>query len=138
MDIMFEYQVYHEDYHNAGLVSSEIKKYLTQIGLSPRLIRKIVICCYEAEMNLVIHSLGGFIKLFIDKEKIRLLSEDTGPGIEDIELAMKEGYSTASQSVRERGFGAGMGLPNMKKNSDVMKITSSPNGTIVILSWVIE
>lgn len=137
MTVTFDFNVYHEDYHNAGVASSEIKKYLTQIGLNPQLIRRIVICSYEAEMNVVIHSYGGKMVLSIDDNEIKLEVTDTGPGIPDIELAMQEGYSTAPLSARERGFGAGMGLPNMKKNADTFEIASSPQGTIVRLAWVI-
>ncbi|NLG81699.1 MAG: anti-sigma regulatory factor [Bacilli bacterium] len=137
MTVSFEFAVYHEDYHNAGVASSEIKKYLTQIGLDPQLIRRIVICSYEAEMNVVIHSYGGKMVLLIDDNEIRLEIADKGPGIPNIELAMQEGYSTAPLSARERGFGAGMGLPNMKKNADVFEIASSPQGTVVKLAWVI-
>ncbi len=138
MNIDFEINIYHEDYHNAGSASSEIKKYLTQLGLNPKFIRKIVISSYEAEMNIVIHSLGGKLKLDIIGNHIILTSIDKGPGIRDIKMALTEGFSTASKKVREMGFGAGMGLPNMKKNSDKFEIKSSPKGTIVRLSWVIE
>ncbi|HEY8364090.1 MAG TPA: ATP-binding protein [Haloplasmataceae bacterium] len=138
MKINFDFPVYHNDYQNAGIASSEIKKILTQVGLPFRLIRKIVISSYEAEMNLVIHSNGGKLKLEIDQESVVLISEDCGPGIADIELALSEGYSTADAYAREMGFGAGMGLPNMKKNSDFFDIKSSPDGTIVYLSWVIK
>lgn len=137
MEVKYEFDVYPSDFQNAGNASSEIKKYLTQIGYPHKLIRKIVICAYEAEMNIVIHSYGGKLKLFLGDDKIILISEDIGPGIKDIDLALLEGYSTASQSVREMGFGAGMGLPNMKKNSDVFEIESSNEQTIVKLSWVI-
>lgn len=137
MNIKFEFDIYHDDYQRAGSASSEIKKYLAQIGLPPILIRKIVISSYEAEMNVVIHSYGGKLKLEIEDDRISLTSVDTGPGIENIDLALTEGYSTATQKVREMGFGAGMGLPNMKKNSDTLVIESSPKGSIVKLSWVI-
>jgi len=137
MNITFEFDIYHDDYQNAGSASSDVKKYLTQIGLPPKMIRRIVISSYEAEMNIVIHSNGGKIMLVIEDNKINLTSIDTGPGIPDIALALTEGFSTAPQMVREMGFGAGMGLPNMKKNSDIFKIKSSPKGTIVELAWVI-
>jgi len=137
MEINYEFDVYPSDFQNAGKASSEIKKYLTQIGYSQKLIRKIVICAYESEMNIVIHSYGGKLKLLLYDNKIILVSEDKGPGIKDIDLALLEGYSTASQSIREMGFGAGMGLPNMKKNSDVFEINSTNKQTTVKLSWVI-
>lgn len=137
MEINYEFEVYASDFQNAGKASSEIKKYLMQIGYPQKLIRKIVICAYEAEMNIVIHSYGGKLQLFLGDNKITLISQDTGPGIKDIDKALLEGYSTASESVREMGFGAGMGLPNMKKNSDVFEISSNEKETIVKLSWVI-
>ncbi len=138
MSIKFEFDIFREDYHHAGSASSDIKKYLNQVGILPQVIRRIVISSYEAEMNLVIHSLGGKLILEIEENLIRLTSADKGPGIQDIELALTPGFSTANQKIREMGFGAGMGLPNMKKNSDTFSISSNPKGTIVILSWVIE
>ena len=109
----------------AGNVSSKIKKILQSIGLENSLIRKISIATYEAEMNLVIHSLGGNIKAYIDENKVTIEVEDTGPGIKDIDLAMTEGYSTATNEIREMGFGAGMGLPNIKRCSDEFQISST-------------
>ncbi len=109
----------------AGNASSKIKKILQSIGLENSLIRKISIATYEAEMNLVIHSLGGNIKAYIDENKVTIEVEDTGPGIKDIDLAMTEGYSTATNEIREMGFGAGMGLPNIKRCSDEFQISST-------------
>lgn len=138
MDITYDFEVYANDYQNAGNASSEIKKYLMQIGFTTKFIRKIVICAYEAEMNIVIHSLGGKLTITIDNKKISLTSTDKGPGIKDLDLALSEGYSTATEAVREMGFGAGMGLPNMKKNCKFFEIDSSSKGTIVKLSWEIK
>lgn len=127
--IKFEFSVYNEDYIRAGSASSEIKKYLIQLGIDRKLTRKVVIASYEAEMNIVIHSVGGHITLEIKRNQIILNSSDQGPGIEDIELALTPGYSTANKKAREMGFGAGMGLPNMKKNADDFSINSTPLGT---------
>ena len=110
---------------------------MSQRGLSRELIRKIVICSYEAEVNLVIHSLGGDIELEISNSAIHLYSIDQGPGIENINLAMKAGFSTASEKAREMGFGAGMGLPNMKKHSDEFEIKSSNGGTFIRMTYFI-
>ena len=108
----------------AGEASGEVKKVLKKIGIASAVIRKIAIAMYEAEMNMVIHACGGEINVEISKNKIYVVLEDVGPGIPDIELAMKEGYSTATHAIREMGFGAGMGLPNMKRYSDELKVTS--------------
>ncbi|MEE1236715.1 MAG: anti-sigma regulatory factor [Turicibacter sp.] len=136
--VMFRFKVKAGDFLNAGRVSSEIKKYLMQLGLNHGLIRKVIICAYEAEINLVIHSVGGEIKLEITDSMIHLFSKDEGPGICDIEQAMKEGYSTASEKAREMGFGAGMGLPNMKKQADSFDIKSSRNGTSIHMTYLIN
>lgn len=124
-----KYTVHAGDYAAAGEVSASIKQILKKIGLSSELIRRISIAAYEAELNMVIHSKGGEIGLQISPKMVTLNCADTGPGIDDISLAMKEGYSTAPESVRMMGFGAGMGLPNIKKNSDEFKIASNKRGT---------
>lgn len=118
------FQVEGNDFLRAGEASGEVKRVLKRIGIPSDLIRKIAIAMYEAEMNMVIHAQGGHVDVEISTEKIGVILEDTGPGIPDIELAMKEGYSTASHEIRELGFGAGMGLPNMKRYSDALTITS--------------
>ena len=132
---MFSYPVTAADFLRAGRVSSEIKKCLSLLKLDSKLIRLIAICAYEAEMNLVIHSNGGKIELEITKDKIYLILQDVGPSIKDVSLAMKEGYSTASDKAREMGFGAGMGLPNMKRNSETFFIDSSDEGTMIKMSY---
>ncbi|MEF9864683.1 MAG: ATP-binding protein [Christensenellaceae bacterium] len=132
-----DYTIEKDDFAAAGEVSARIKNKLKKMGIEPALIRKIAIASYEAEINMIIHSLGGHMQLDIDQDSIKIVCEDVGPGIPDIDLAMKEGYSTASDSVREMGFGAGMGLPNMNRNSDNMNITSSPKGTIVTMKFAI-
>ncbi len=130
-----EYEIIKDDFAAAGEVSSRIKNKLKQLGIDHTLIRKIAIASYEAEINMIIHSWGGQMRLDIDEDSIKITCADVGPGIPDIDLAMKEGYSTASDTVREMGFGAGMGLPNMNKNSDNMHIESSPAGTTVTLNF---
>lgn len=108
----------------AGTASSEVKKILKQLDVAPKLIRRIVVALYEAEVNVVAHAFEGNIHVEIDQEKIKIVVHDKGPGIEDIQQAMTEGYSTASAKVREMGFGAGMGLPNIKRNTDEFKLQS--------------
>lgn len=116
----------------AGEASSQVKKVLKQLGIKSEVIRKISISMYEAEINMVIHANGGLIDVDVSPDKVYIVLKDTGPGIPDIDLAMKEGYSTASDQVRELGFGAGMGLPNIKRYSDNMKVTSEVGkGTMV-------
>jgi len=128
----YHYDVPGDDFTRAGMASSAVKQTLKQLGLDPETVRKMSISLYEGEINMVIHAGGGEIDVDIDDEKIVAVLTDHGPGIENIELAMKEGWSTASEQVRGLGFGAGMGLPNMKKYSDDMKIDSKPGyGTIV-------
>lgn len=119
-----EYDVSAKDFTSAGEASSNIKKVLRQLGLENTMIRRVAICTYEAEINIAIHSLGGKILVNIYNNKIEIVAKDDGPGIENIELAMKTGYSTATSEVREMGFGAGMGLPNMKKCCDIFYIDS--------------
>lgn len=108
----------------AGEASGQVKKALRQLGISAETIRKIAISMYEAEINMVIHGGGGEIIVDITPEKVTLTLTDNGPGIPDIDLAMQEGYTTASNEVREMGFGAGMGLPNIKRYSDELRVTS--------------
>lgn len=129
------YDVDGEEFLNAGEASSQVKKTLKQLGIPTDIIRKIAIAMYEAEINMVIHANGGVVDAEILADSIRVCLKDTGPGIADIDLAMKEGYSTANEKARELGFGAGMGLPNMKRFTDDMKITSAlGEGTTVELT----
>lgn len=128
----FEYNVSGDDFTRAGEASSDIKKKLKQMGVSPAAVRKVAIAMYEGEINMVIHANGGEIYVDVEPDKITMDLADHGPGIPDIELAMKEGYSTAPDQIRSLGFGAGMGLPNMKKYSDEMEISTVPGeGTTV-------
>lgn len=132
------YEVSNEDFSSAGIASSSIKKVLRQVGMDSSLIRRIAIATYEAEINVAIHSNGGRIDVYIKPDCVEIFVEDDGPGIEDVELAMTKGYSTATKEVRELGFGAGMGLPNMKKCSDDFFIESEfGNYTAIKMSFKI-
>jgi len=120
------------DFINAGTVSVRIKRLLKEIGLKPDIIYRAAICCYEAEMNVVMYANEATLDFTITVENITVKLSDKGPGIKNIELAMKEGYSTATEKMREMGFGAGMGLPNIKNNADVFEIESEiAKGTII-------
>lgn len=120
-----EYQVYEADFVNAGAASSAIKKTLKQLNVSPQIIKRVVVALYEAEVNAIAHAYGGMIYADIEPDKIIVKVVDTGPGIPDIDWAMQEGNSTASPEVRNMGFGAGMGLPNIQKNVDKLNVTST-------------
>ena len=120
-----EYQVYEADFVNAGAASSAIKKTLKQLNVSPQIVKRVVVALYEAEVNAIAHAYGGTIYADIEPDKIILKVEDKGPGIPDIAWAMQEGNSTASPEVRNMGFGAGMGLPNIQKNVDKLNVTST-------------
>lgn len=114
------------DFLNAGRASTAIKTILRELGINSAVIRRVAIAAYEAEMNVVLYARKGVMKLQVSPQNIRIRVEDEGQGIPDIELAMREGYSTASDEIREMGFGAGMGLPNIKKNADRFTISSVP------------
>ncbi len=120
----FEYTISKMNFSTAGEASSNIKKTLKLLGIDSQKIRRASIAAYEAEINIAIHSNGGKIILVIDKDHLDLIAEDCGPGIANIDDAMKVGYSTATHEIREMGFGAGMGLPNIKKCSDKFQIES--------------
>ncbi len=133
--MQFEYQIKGGDFVNAGKASSAVKGILKQLDVPAPLIKRIVVALYETEVNVAAHAYEGEIAVEVGSEEIRIVVTDRGPGIEDIELAMKEGYSTASREVREMGFGAGMGLSNIKRNSDNFKLESTPGeGTRVEIS----
>jgi len=123
----FEYNVEGGNFTRAGYASSEIKKILKQLNVDMGIIKRTVVACYEAEVNVVAHAYSGTIYVDVSTESIIIRLVDEGPGIPDIDLAMQEGYSTASSKVREMGFGAGMGLPNIKKNADKLEISSEVN-----------
>ncbi len=122
----FEYKVTGGDFTHAGYASSQVKKMLKQLGVDSTIIKRVVVCLYEAEVNIVAHAYSGTINITLDSEIIAMTLADSGPGITDIDLAMQKGYSTASPEVREMGFGAGMGLPNINANADTLAITSEP------------
>ncbi len=132
-----EFDVESGDFASAGEVSSVIKQQLKKLGIPQPLIRRVAIVSYEAELNMVIHSMGGVMSLNVTPGEIIVKCDDVGPGIEDIGLAMTEGYSTASEHVRTLGFGAGMGLPNINKNADKMDISSSNEGTHIAMHFFI-
>lgn len=133
-EIVLTYDVSSEDFTRAGEASSDVKKMLKQIGVSPQIVRKVAIAMYEGEINMVIHANGGKITVTISPADIKIILKDTGPGIPDVEKAMQAGYSTAPDDIRSLGFGAGMGLPNMKKYSDEMTIdTKLGVGTTVTM-----
>jgi anti-sigma regulatory factor (Ser/Thr protein kinase) len=137
--IRLRFEVEGGNFTKAGYASSQVKKMLKQLNIDQQLIKKVVVALYEAEVNIVAHAFEGNIEISIDHEKIVMVLTDRGPGIENIELAMQEGYSTASQKVREMGFGAGMGLANIKKNTDEMVIeTEVGKGTTLKLIKYLE
>lgn len=129
-----EYDVAAGDFTRAGFASSSIKKALKQLGVSPGVVKRVVIAVYEAEVNIVAHANGGRITADIEPDGINVVLADTGPGIPDVEKAMQKGFSTASKEVREMGFGAGMGLPNIKENADSLRIeTEVGKGTTLYI-----
>ncbi|MGA9117580.1 MAG: ATP-binding protein [Bacteroidota bacterium] len=120
------------NFQNAGRASTEIKAILKQLRVDPVIIRRVAIASYEAEMNVVMYARRATLTFDVTPERIRILVEDEGPGIPDVDRAMQEGYSTATPEMREMGFGAGMGLPNIRKNSDELAVESVPGrGTSV-------
>lgn len=133
----FQFELEGGNFSKAGFASSQIKKVLKQLAIDSRVIKRVVVALYEAEVNIVAHAWRGTVIADVEADKITLELKDEGPGIPDISQAMQEGYSTASPAVREMGFGAGMGLPNMKKNVDELTIESHVNeGTTVrMITW---
>ncbi len=123
--INFHYTVTDEDFTQAGAASADLKSKLRTIGFPAETIRKATIALYEGEINLVIHAGGGEVDVTVDNDRIHIVISDDGPGIEDLELAVSEGWSSAPDEIRSLGFGAGMGIPNMKKYSDVFDIQST-------------
>ena len=118
------YEVHQGEFQTAGDASASIKRKLKQLGVDSAVLRRVAVASYEAELNLIIHSLGGELTMEMDPERILLISKDVGPGIADLDTAMQEGFSTASEEARVLGFGAGMGLPNMRRNADGFAIES--------------
>lgn len=129
------YKIDKDDFGMAGEASSSVKRTLTKLGVEPSIIKRVAIAMYEAEINAFIHGGGGEAIADIDDERIRIVVKDQGKGIENLELAMQEGWSTADEEVRKMGFGAGMGLPNIEKNTDELEIITAPGkGTEVIMT----
>ncbi len=138
-EMKLTYTISGDDFTRAGEASGDVKSKLKQMSVAPDIIRRVSIAMYEGEINMVIHAGGGFIDVIISPADITMILRDSGPGIEDIELAMQAGYSTAPDNVRALGFGAGMGLPNMKKYSDEMNIdTVIGKGTTVTMKIRIQ
>ena len=133
-ELIFHFDVDGEDFTSAGQASVQIKKDLRQLGISPEIIRRVSIAVYEGEINMVIHANGGPVDVKVCEDCIEMILADKGPGIKNIEQAMQEGFSTASDDTRSLGFGAGMGLPNMKRYTDSMEIDSTVGvGTTVTM-----
>ena len=131
----FRYVVDGEDFTRAGEASTDVKKKLKTMGLPPDIVRRVAIAIYEGEINMVIHANGGEITVTVSDSDIRMVLADRGPGIPDVEKALQAGWSTAPENVRNLGFGAGMGLPNMMKYTDDLKIESKPGvGTTVTMT----
>ena len=126
-------------YAPAGEASTTIKRKLKQLGIDANVLRRVSVASYEVELNLVIHSMGGTLTLQVDPEMVTLISKDVGPGIPDIDKAMTEGFSTANEEARTLGFGAGMGLPNMKRNATTFDIQSQVGvGTTIMMGFALR
>ena len=138
-NINFHFDVDGENFSSAGEASIEVKKRLRQLGFSPDIIRRVSIAMYEGEINMVIHARGGEADVTVYRDRIELVLTDHGPGIADIALAMQEGYSTAPDTIHMLGFGAGMGLPNMKRYTDEMEIESTVGvGTTIRMTVLVK
>ena len=132
--LVFHFDVDGENFTSAGQASTQVKRNLRQLGLPADIIRRVAIAMYEGEINMVIHANGGTADVMVTEECIEIVLKDTGPGIKDVEQAMQEGFSTATDSIRSLGFGAGMGLPNMKRYTDSMQIdTVIGEGTTITM-----
>ena len=123
--LVYKFEVDGDNFTSAGEASVKMKKNLRMLGISPDIIRRVAIAMYEGEINMVIHAGGGDVTVTVYPDKIEIVLDDRGPGIADVDLAMREGFSTAPENIRNLGFGAGMGLPNMKKNTDAMTVEST-------------
>ena len=137
--LIFRYDVDGNDFTSAGQASVMVKRNLRQLGISPEIIRRVSIAMYEGEINMVIHAGGGVAEVRVSEDLIEIILDDRGPGISDIDQAMQEGFSTAPDEIRSLGFGAGMGLPNMKRHTDSIEITSTVGvGTKIIMKVYIR
>lgn len=137
--IKLHYEVPGDDFTRAGAASGDVKRNLKTLGISPSVIRNVSIAMYEGEINMVIHAGGGKADVLVDENAVTIILEDSGPGIKDIEQAMQEGFSTAPDTIRSLGFGAGMGLPNMKRYTDEMELSSTVGvGTKIVMKVFIR
>ena len=134
--VCMEYRIEGNNFMMAGTATNKIKNTLKMLGIQSDVCRRAAVIAYEAEINLVIHADGGTLKAVISEDRLEITAKDEGPGIPDIEPAMTEAYTTASNQAREMGFGAGMGLPNIKRNSDLFEIESVPGAGTVLRSTV--
>ena len=136
--IIDTYDVKAADYQTAGGVSAAIKRKLKQLGIDAVILRRIAVACYEVELNMIIHSMGGTLTMEMTPDEIKLTSRDIGPGIACLDQALTEGYSTAGEEARKMGFGAGMGLPNMRRNADGFHIESEMGkGTLIEMRFAL-
>ena len=135
--LRFHYDVDGDNFTSAGAASVEVKRKLRQLGFDAETIRRVSIAMYEGEINMVVHARGGSADVYVDKDCITIILADQGPGIADIDLAMQEGYSTAPDNIRALGFGAGMGLPNIKRNSDDFNIETEIGKGTTLKSTII-
>ncbi len=132
--LRFRFEVDGDNFTSAGQASVQVKKILRELGVAPEIIRRVSIAMYEGEINMVIHAGGGVAELIVEEEGVEIVLTDEGPGIPNIQQAMQEGFSTAPDNVRSLGFGAGMGLPNMKRYTNAMHIDSTPGkGTTITM-----
>ena len=139
VSILETFDVERGAFETAGEASATIKRTLKRLGVDAGILRRVAVATYEVELNLIIHSLGGRLELAVDENWVRVTSSDRGPGIPDIDKAMTEGYSTAPEDVRTLGFGAGMGLPNMKRNADDFSIASEVGvGTTICMGFMLR
>lgn len=137
--LKFSYEISGDNFASAGEATMQIKKELRALGFPPAVIRRLSVAMYEGEINMVIHGGGGVATVLVYPDCVEIILEDHGPGIADVNLAMQEGYSTAPDAIRSFGFGAGMGLPNMKKYTDEMRLESELNvGTTVYMKINVE
>ena len=136
--LVFHFDIDGENFTSAGQASTQVKKNLRQLGLPADIIRRVSIAMYEGEINMVIHANGGVADVMVTEECVEIVLKDTGPGIPNVEQAMQEGFSTATDSIRSLGFGAGMGLPNMKRNADEFDIKSKVGeGTTIQMGFLL-
>ena len=135
----FTYEISDDDFTRAGEASSDFKKKLKKLGVSPDVIRRVSIALYEGEINMVIHANGGVAEVLVSEDAVEIILKDQGPGIPNVEQAMQEGFSTAPSSIQSLGFGAGMGLPNMKRYTDTLEIETEVGvGTTITMTVLVS